>query len=343
MDNGLLCEPTTTNLAASVIDVTNGSLDYWLNYVGSGTFELSSKETYNHSNSIHLKDGASLKLVEFDIKSTFNTIYTFSCMAFVVSGKCYLRLEEGGKPWPGLSSQPTSETGKWIKLSVTYKATVKDTLLHCRIYVGEGDDVYIDDIQIEARPYATSFTPDNRSAADRLTVSEWVVNRPAWTCEFDCQLNDRQVSFERPVLFGMASWDKKDSYRKLFRYEINTVHACIKGTNLDEMDMNSTDLTSVHKIAVTFNNSAVTYYFDGEKIGTAQENSGDKVLSTIWMGDCLTDPFNGCIKNFRFSSTVHTAEKIAADSKLDTLPVEDDTVLYMPLKEDLSMYGKAVQ
>jgi len=57
------------------------------------------------------------------------------------------------------------------------------------------------------------------------------------------------------------------------------------------------------------------------------------------MGDCIVNPFNGCFKNFRFSSTVHTAEKIAADSKLDALPVEDDTVLSMPLKQDLSMYG----
>lgn len=332
MDNGLLCEPTTTNLAARVIDVTNGSLDYWLNYVGSGTFELSSKETYNHSNSIHLKDGASLKLVEFDIKSTFNTIYTFSCMAFVVSGKCYLRLEEGGKPWPGLSSQPTSETGKWIKLSVTYKATVKDTLLHCRIYAGEGDDVYIDNIQIEARPYATSFTPTSRDAADRLTIAEWVVNKPQWTCEFDCTLNDKQVNYERPMSFITSGGS-------VYRYETSTGYSVVKGDNLKEMGVFDQTLTVPHKNAITFDSGTVTYYHDGKVAGTAQEKSGDKVLSTIMMGDCGQDPFNGCIKNFRFSSTVHTAEKITADSKLDELPVEEDTVLYMPLKKDLSMYG----
>ncbi|MGN8759322.1 putative phage tail protein [Acidaminococcus fermentans] len=333
MDNGLLCEPTTTNLAASVIDVTNGSLDYWLNYVGSGTFELSSKETYNHSNSIHLKDGASLKLVEFDIKSTFNTIYTFSCMAFVVSGKCYLRLEEGGAPWPGLSSQPTSETGKWIKLSVTYKTTVKDKLLHCRIYVGEGDDVYIDDIQLEVRPYATSFTPTSRDAAERLTIAEWVVNKPQWTCEFDLSVNDKQVNYERPVDFWIRG-------ERSFRAEMAKNFCMIKGAaKLDQISKSTNAMTTPHRLAITWDQGAVGYYFDGEFVGTATETSGEKVLSSIWMGDCVYDPFNGCFKNFRFSSTVHTAEKIAADSKLDELPVEDDTVLYMPLKEDLSMYG----
>lgn len=68
-----------------------------------------------------------------------------------------------------------------------------------------------------------------------------------------------------------------------------------------------------------------------------------KTIREVLFGCGESNGFIGCIKNFRFSSTVHTAEKIAADSKLDELPVEDDTVLYMPLKEDLSMYGKAVK
>ena len=337
MDNGLLFEPTTTNLAASVIDVTNGSLNHWINCMGSGTFELSSKETYNHSNSIHLKDGADLKQVFFDIKPTFNTIYTFSCMAFVVSGKCHLRIEEGGKPWPGLNSQPTSETGKWIKLSVTYNTTVKDShVLHFRIYAREGDDVYIDDIQVEGCPYATSFTPTSRDAADRLTIAEWVVNKPQWTCEFDCALNDKQVDYERAMSFITSGGS-------VYRYETSTRYNVVKGDNLKQVGVRDQTLTVPHKNAITFDDGTVTYYHDGKVVGTAQEKSGDKVLSTIWLGDCNRDPFNGCFKNFRFSSTVHTAEKIAADSKLDALPVEDDTVLYMPLKEDLSMYGKAVK
>lgn len=333
MDNGLLCEPTTTNLAASVIDVTNASLNGWQSHAGNATFEVSEKETYNHSHSIHLKDGTYQERVYFDINSTFNTIYTLSCMAFVVSGETCIRIEEGGSPWPGVFSQPTSETGKWVKLSLTYKVTLKDPILHCMFYAGEGDDVYIDDIQIEARPYATSFTPTSRGAADRLTVSEWVVNRPAWTCEFDCALNDKQVNYERPMMFTTSSGSS------VYRYETSTAYSVVKGDNLKELSVLDQTLTVPHKNAITFDNGTVTYYHDGKVVGTAEEKSGDKVLSTIMMGYCGHDPFNGCIKNFRFSSTVHTAEKIAADSKLDALPVEDDTVLYMPLKEDLSMYG----
>lgn len=129
----------------------------------------------------------------------------------------------------------------------------------------------------------------------------------------------------------------------VYCYETSTGYSVVKGNNLKEMSVLDQTLTVPHKNAITFDNGTVTYYHDGKVVGTAQEKSGNKVLSTIMMGDCSRDPFNGCIKNFRFSSTFHTAEKIAADSKLDALPVEEDTVLYMPLKEDLSMYGKAVQ
>lgn len=333
VDNGLLCEPTTTNLAASVIDVTNASLNGWQSHAGNATFEVSAKETYNHSHSIHLKDGTYQKRVYFDVNSTFNTIYTLSCMAFVVSGSSFIRIEEGGSPWPGVNGQTTSATGKWVKLSLTYKVTLKDPILHCMFYAGEGDDVYIDDIQLEARPYATSFTPTSRDAADRLTIAEWVVNKPKWTCEFDLSVNDKQVNYERPVDFWVRG-------ERSFRAEMADKFCVIKGNSrLAQISKSTNAMTTPHRLAITWDQGAVGYYFDGKLVGTATETSGEKVLSSIWVGDCVYDAFNGCFKNFRFSSTVHTAEKIAADSKLDALPVEDDTVLYMPLKEDLSMYG----
>ena len=332
MDNGLLCEPTTINLAARVIDVTNGSLTGWQSHAGDGIFEVSTEHTYTHSHSIHLKNGTFQGRVYFDVAVSTNKTYTLSCMAFVVSGKTRLRLEEGGSPWPGIYSQSTTETGKWTKISLTYKPTIESAVMHSMFYAQEGDDVYIDDIQLEARPYATSFTPTSRDAAERLTISEWVVNKPQWTCEFDCTLNDKQVNYERPMMFTTSGGS-------VYRYETSTSYSVVKGDNLKEVSVFDKTLTVPHKNAITFDNGTVTSYHDGKVVGTAQEKSGDKVLSTIMMGYCGCDPFNGCIKNFRFSSTVHTAEKIAADSKLDALPVEDDTVLYMPLKEDLSMYG----
>lgn len=333
MDNGLLCEPTTTNLAASVIDVTNGSLTGWQSHAGDGIFEVSTEHTYTHSHSIHLKNGTFQGRVYFDVAVSTNKTYTLSCMAFVVSGKTRLRLEEGGSPWPGIYSQSTTETGKWTKISLTYKPTIESAVMHSMFYAQEGDDVYIDDIQLEARPYATSFTPTSRDAADRLTIAEWVVNKPQWTCEFDCALNDKQVNYERPMMFTTSSGSS------VYRYETSQIYSVVKGDNLKELRVIDKTLTVPHKNAITFDSGTVTFYHNGKVVGTAEEKSGDKVLSKIMMGDCGRDPFNGCIKNFRFSSTVHTAEKIAADSKLDELPVEDDTVLYMPLKEDLSMYG----
>lgn len=329
MDNGLLCEPTTTNLAASVIDVTNASLNGWMNQMDTGIFEISTTHTHTQEHSIHLKDG---KRVFFTRYTTANSVLTFSCWIYMTSGETHLSIEENADNWPRTNSIFTKETGKWFRLSVTRKFTNTGTF-NCFIYCGTDSEIFVDDIQLEARRYATSFTPTSRDAAERLTIAEWVVNKPQWTCEFDCTLNDKQVDYERPMMFTTSSGSS------VYRYETSAYYSVVKGDNLKEISVFDKTLTVLHKNAITFDNGTVTYYHDGKAVGTAQEKSGDKVLSAIMMGDCGRDPFNGCIKNFRFSSTVHTAEKIAADSKLDALPVEDDTVLYMPLKEDLSMYG----
>lgn len=337
MDNGLLFEPTTTNLAASVIDVTNESLKGWMNHAGDATFEVSTEHTYTHSHSIHLKNGTYQARVYFDVTGSSNKTYTLSCMAFVVSGKTRLRLEESGSPWPGVYSQYTTETGKWTKISLTYKPTKEFSDLHSMFYAEEGDDVYIDDIQLETRPYATSFTPTSRDAAERLTVAEWVVNKPKWTCEFDLTVNDKQV-LEWPVLFARAGW-AGNAGGKMFRFETNETQKGLRGGYMSPIRATNATAETPQHIAVTFENNVASLYMNGDLIGSNPDASSSDVLSAIWMGDCITNPFNGCIKNFRFSSTVHAAEKIAADSKLDELPVEKDTVLYMPLKKDLSMYG----
>lgn len=332
MDNGLLCEPTTTNLAASVIDVTNASTKGWHKQT-DGVLGIASTKTYNHSSAIYLisSDGGRNYFQKY-IGGIGKTA-TFSFMAYVVSGSCYATIEEqsSSQNYPYSSSNVITEIGVWKRVVVTRKFTAESNTCYF-VYLAADSEVYIDDIQLEARPYATSFTPTSRDAADRLTIAEWVVNKPQWTCEFDCALNDKPVNYERPMSFITSGGS-------VYRYETSTYYSVVKGDNLKEMSVLDKTLTVPHKNAITFDNGTVTYYHDGKVVGTAQEKSGDKVLSTIMMGDCSHDPFNGCFKNFRFSSTVHTAEKIAADSKLDALPVENDTVLYMPLKEDLSMYG----
>lgn len=340
MDNGLLFEPTTTNLAASVIDVTNGSLKGWALNQMIGTAESSANLTYSHGHSIHLANGGDRydknRIGIQNYKMAIGVKYTLSCMVYLVSGSFLAYTTEDVSPYNlNTYSNKVTAVGEWTKVVLTVKPTKASTtsiFLEC----GDGSEVYIDDIQLEVRPYATSFTPTSRDAAERLTVAEWVVNKPKWTCEFDLSVNDKQVNYERPVDFFVRG-------ERSFRAEMAERFCVVKGYELPEISKWTNKMTTPHRLAITWDEGAVGYYFDGSLVGTATETSGEKVLSSIWMGDCETDPFNGCIRNFRFSSTVHTAEKIAADSKLDELPVEEDTVLYMPLKKDLSMYGKAVQ
>lgn len=337
VDNGLLFEPTTTNLAASVIDVTNGSLKGWALNQMIGTAESSASFSYSHGHSIHLANGGNIydknRIAIQNYKMAIGKTYTFSCMAYLVSGSFLTYTTEDISPYNlNTYSNKVTAVGEWTKVVLTVKITKASTtsiFLEC----GEGSEVYIDDIQLEARPYATSFTPTSRDAAERLTVAEWVVNKPKWTCEFDLSVNDKQVNYERPVDFFVRG-------ERSFRVEMAERFCVLKGNaRLAEISKITKTMTTPHRLAITWDEGTVGYYFDGRLVGTATETSGEKVLSSILMGDYVYDPFNGCIKNFRFSSTVHTAEKIAADSKLDELPVEEDTVLYMPLKKDLSMYS----
>ena len=337
MDNGLLFEPTTTNLAASVLDVTNESLKGWYTQNSTGLLEISSSKTYNHSSAIHITSNNGGRDY-FQKYIGIGKTVTFSFMAYVVSGRCYATIEEESNEqgYPFTKSKVLTESGIWRKVVVTRKFT-SDTNICYFVYVPAGSEVYIDDIQLESRPYATSFTPTSRDAAERLTVAEWVVDKPQWTCEFDLTINDKQV-LEWPVLFARAGW-AGNAGGKMFRLETNETQKGLRGGYMSPIWATNATAEAPQYIAVTFENNVASLYINGDLIGSNPDASSSDVLSSIWMGDCITNLFNGCIKNFRFSSTVHTAEKIAADSKLDELPVEEDTVLYMPLKKDLSMYG----
>lgn len=181
---------------------------------------------------------------------------------------------------------------------------------------------------------------------EQIRISEWVVNKKEWTCEFSVMFLDAFVNWEWPVMFCYQDFNDADPYSRAFRLETNArAISTFKGEGVSQIGYGD---ESVNKIgafilyAVTFSNDNLNIYCNGKQISKNYKIKPEynfKCLSRIMLGFGGTNGFNGCIKNFRFSSTVHTAEKIAADSKLDELPVEEDTVLYMPLKKDLSMYG----
>ena len=188
---------------------------------------------------------------------------------------------------------------------------------------------------------------ESGKALEQLSIAEWVVNKPEWTMELEIKFVREFKNCEWTPFFAYSDYGPSNPYANAFRLEINRAgEAVYKGEGVGYLSYTVLTLNSVYKMAVTWKEGIVSMYRNGiqtSKDYAIEKDPRPKTLSGILFGFGGTNGFNGCIKNFRFSSTVHTAEKIAADSKLDTLPVEDDTVLYMPLKEDLSMYGKAVQ
>ena len=187
---------------------------------------------------------------------------------------------------------------------------------------------------------------------EQLKIAEWVVNKPEWTAEYEIKYVEKFKNGEWTPYFKYENYTG-NIYRNCFKFEIKDVQEgayeahlfCrIEGYGyLKDMDLT---LNTVYKMAVTWKEGVFSLYMNGvrtTKNFALNKELRPKTIREVLFGYGGINGFNGCIRNFRFSSTVHTAEKIAADSKLDELPVEDDTVLYMPLKEDLSMYGKAVK
>lgn len=184
---------------------------------------------------------------------------------------------------------------------------------------------------------------EDGKATEQLTISEWVVNKREWTFEVEIKFLREFKNWEWTPFFAYSDYNKNDPYSNAFRLEVNgSKHGMFKGHGVPEISYKQYELNTVYKIAVTWSEGIINIYIDGEHRAidyAIQKDPRPKTLSSIILGWFGTNGFIGCVGDIRFSSTVHTAEKIASDSKLDALPVEEDTVLYMPLKEDLSMYG----
>lgn len=181
-------------------------------------------------------------------------------------------------------------------------------------------------------------------AVEQLRIAEWVVNKPEWTMEFEIKFVRAFKDWEWTPFFAYQNfYQQNNPYSSAFRLEINNQgKALYKGEGVDDLSYTELTLNSVYKMAITWKEGIISIYRNGiqtSKDYAIKKDPRPRTLSRIIFGFGGVNGFNGCIRNFRFSSTVHTAEKIAADSKLDELPVEEDTVLYMPLKKDLSMYG----
>lgn len=184
---------------------------------------------------------------------------------------------------------------------------------------------------------------EDGKATEQLTIAEWVVNKREWTFETEIKFVRGFKSWEWTPIFAYDDYDVNKLYETAFKLETNGRGiGVLKGQGVLEISYKRYELNTVYKLAITWTDGVINSYIDGKltaKDYAIKKDPRPKTLSSIMFGWGGANGFIGCVGDFRFSSAVHTAEKIAADSKLDALPVEEDTVLYMPLKEDLSMYG----
>ena len=133
-------------------------------------------------------DTNAARRIEKNVSITGGKTYTFSAYAKTDGATpAYLRIDTNGNTPVSLASLKTTAT-TWTKLQVTFTAPADATSVYVRCYndapIGAVGWVQFDGAQLEAKPYATSFTDETRGKEMLRVPTEGVLNPQEGTVEF---------------------------------------------------------------------------------------------------------------------------------------------------------------
>ena len=332
-DKAVLVEEGTENLAG-----TDNSFENGLNgFARTNTNILvasSTDKSYSGDKSIKATTLASgttgfLKLLSVD--DFVGKTITFSMWVNGTVGKSiYVRI------YDDVSGTTKGDTvtfnGSWQRLSVTKTIANTATALNVRwesTDLEAGDIVYCDCVQLEAKPYATTFTPSVR-ANESLTVPiEGLLSPEQGTVEMWVKA-PTSISTK-----GACVWSTGTGANRFDFWVLSTISG-IYYVASDWLSLGSSSLLmdgKWHIIAVTFNSVGVSIYLDG-----VLKNSNSIPIPFDSLGKLLKMGFygssnygnysNSFYSHLRLSSMARTQEQLAP---LDgPPPVDEWTTLYLP-------------
>jgi len=216
--------------------------------------------------------------------------------------------------------EATGAIGQWVRYSMTVTIPTNDNSLQILLggaYDGGTAEAYYDAVQVEAKPYATSFINGTR-AADLLTVPT--------TGIFPDVTN---FSIE---LFAKADTVKTDGYQGIFGgrniggappvdlliHTNNNLYLFYYDSTETSLFINTgysiSNRTSWHYYAVTFSNGTVKLFVDGVKVKeatiTLKQYTG---IGNFYLGRSISNSeyWNGLIDNLRISNIARSDTEIA--------------------------------
>jgi hypothetical protein len=362
LGQGLLIEERTTNFVTSP-DCEAGTPK--LNNSGaaaSATAALSTDHAHSGTKSLKITtsttSGTIDRFYQVGSLNSLNSLsagstYTFSAWVYVPSSSgitlsnVFLRAYYyTGSSYPGVTSSTMTAYDTWQRLSVTFTVPSTATAIFFRVYIRQDStsvSIYADDLQVENRPYATSFTPATRSdeivivPMDGMSPSRGTIEitanvtsqfhtaaNPRWTMILSTgklpggtSLEVNQISFRRSP--NSTRWSCMVSNSAGTTYTIPFANAIPDG---------------MHRFKFCWDETGGKAYLDNVLTGTCDASYlPNQFVSGLyvgnWMGSSLQ--LNSTVSDLRLSNIARTD----APDLTKPLSVDEHTVGYYPLQNSL--------
>ena len=315
---GIAVEEGTTNILPS--NIATGSSVIPSNHTSFTLNSLSSELSYvgpTSTKGVQIQEGLQRGFFTNGYSVSANTEYIGSCYVFTYTPITYSFWLQYNTPSGWISAGTKTMTtipNTWTRLT-TYSATSPSDVTSSGVrmilngsFVPVGTVVYFDALQLERKPFATSFVNGSRINGrltysnpglnrDKLTVSCWV--KPSLlNHKHQCIFALSENSSTRFNLFigmshsggGVAYWDSDNHWRRANYHipnnEWSMVSYVLDGTN-------------------------IKFYHNGRLVSTQTANYPNRVLSTLHVGGYLNEITDAIVDEFRIDKIARTDEEIA--------------------------------
>ena len=336
-------EPATniisTDFDSTFESYTDGNNVSFYNQLGTNNYLGTSTNGYNSLKSLKVNRGVGGNGRIYKTKNiNLGDYISISAMVYSTSPGPYLHIEYSGGDYSwSVAYTKNIHTGKgWEQLyaSVAVAATSATTLYYFYYPVNENLDTYIDNIQIEKKPYYTPYTPtlrsgiinDNSGFRNNATLAE--ATTPRWTSDSKIGsgaykfngLNNyitTSILYETPTI-TISLWFKTNILHSGNLYWGTGTNKIILRTNPDGTlswyigtsttaagYFNSNSIYSIgvwNHIVVQYDGANIYAYFNGVKQSTISAVTGSVISSSLNIGTNYNTSgawFNGVIDDVK--------------------------------------------
>jgi hypothetical protein len=330
-----------------------GNLGGWTD--GYGTRAVSTASVRAGTYSVRLASSEA-RCGQIVTDATPGTVYTASAYLRKVTGTnigLWLRFQRSDGTLIGSEYSSLHTTATWTRKTITQTAPVETArvVVDVRAPADASHESWADDIQLEAKPYATSMCPVPADSTTRFTRAPETLNMPGGrfkaegTIECSIQL-DRTPGTQNQVIL-----DVNGPVNRSLRVYIRASDSRLVteyGTGSAVVTLVSTSTFAAmtwYGIAVRWSAAGVKQFRNGADEGSSATAPNIGFAERVWLGSQAdgTLQLDGRIDDVRVSSTAHSDAAISADYSAGTaLPEVVDTTAKVSCDGTLFVSPEAV-